>query len=84
MLKYDPPDDRSRRMARFALGIVSGVLLLAPFAWILRDGLGPGSDASSGLAAIAKSLWTFYWGPIAAALTALALILRRVTRTTLV
>ena len=38
-------------------------LCVAPLAWILRDGLGPDSTESSGLAALGRMFWTFYWGP---------------------
>jgi len=45
-------------------------MMLAPFAWILRDGLGPDSVESHGLEAVVRALTTFYWGPILLALAA--------------
>lgn len=55
-------------------------LCVTPLAWILRDGIGPDSTESSGLAALWRMFWTFYWGPamlISSALLAGSLILRR-------
>jgi hypothetical protein len=84
-MEYVSPSDRSNGMTRVALGVAAGVLLLwfllAPFAWLLRDGLGPNSVESHGLTAIARAAWTFCWGPIAAVLAFLVLVLRRVTST---
>jgi hypothetical protein len=40
------------------------VLALAPFAWLMRDGLGPDAVESSGVAAIGRWFWTFSTGPI--------------------
>lgn len=46
-------------------GLGWGVLIgVAPFAWILRDGLGPDSVASSGWAALVRWFWTFWVGPV--------------------
>ena len=45
-------------------------IMLGPFAWILRDGLGPDSVETHGLEAVARALKTFYWGPILLALGA--------------
>ena len=47
-----------------------------PVAWILRDGLGPDSVASSGLAAISRTFMTFYVGPAILLLASFALLLR--------
>ena len=38
--------------------------LCGPFAWILRDGLGPESVESGGWEALRRAFWTFSWGPI--------------------
>ena len=38
--------------------------MCGPFAWILRDGLGPDSIESEGWNALTRSFWTFYWGPV--------------------
>jgi hypothetical protein len=45
---------------------------IAPFCWLLRDGLGPRAVQSSGWSAVVRFLLTFYWGPIALALLWLA------------
>ena len=37
--------------------------IIGPFAWILRDGLGPNSIKSDGWASVTRTFWTFYWGP---------------------
>jgi len=39
------------------------IFTVLPFAWILRDGLGPDSVSSAGLAAISRTFMTFYVGP---------------------
>jgi hypothetical protein len=39
------------------------LFFIGPFAWILRDGLGPDSTTSGGWHAIVRMLWCFYWGP---------------------
>ena len=62
-------------LLRAALGTISflsGTLLfflvvfLGPFAWLLRDGLGPDSVDSGGLTAVGRMFWCFYWGPATA------------------
>ncbi len=51
------------------ISILTGAVLLVlvavigPFAWILRDGMGPDATNSTWLQALTKMLWTFYWGP---------------------
>ncbi len=45
-------------------------LMLAPFAWILRDGMGPDSVETQGLTAVLRALTTFHWGPVFLALAA--------------
>ena len=45
-------------------------IMLGPFAWILRDGLGPDSVETHGSEAVVRALRTFYWGPILLALGA--------------
>ena len=66
---------------KFLQPVVDGLLLFAvviglPFAWIIRDGLGPDSISTSGIAAIDRTLSTFFIGPIILLLTSAALILR--------
>ena len=51
-------------------------LLIGPLAWILRDGLGSDSVASTGINAILKFLMTFYWGPVFTVLIGLTLAFR--------
>ena len=53
----------------FVKSIIDGVLFfviiaLVPFAWILRDGLGPESITSTGINAITRTFFTFYSGYI--------------------
>ncbi|MFT5131295.1 MAG: hypothetical protein ACI8W8_004931 [Rhodothermales bacterium] len=43
-----------------------------PFAWLMRDGLGPDSISSSGVEAISRCFMTFYAGPIVIALILLS------------
>ena len=48
--------------------VVSGtaivfLAIIGPFAWILRDGLGPDSITSDGWPAVTRTFWCFYWGP---------------------
>ena len=52
--------------------LIYTTILLIPFAWILRDGLGPDSRTSSGFNAISKCFMTFYSGPILIGLLALS------------
>ncbi len=55
--------------------LLLGLLCVAPFAWILRDGLGPDSVQSTGLAAAGKAFMTFYTGPVILVLAAVRLLL---------
>ncbi|MDF1841777.1 MAG: hypothetical protein P1U77_10095 [Rubripirellula sp.] len=41
------------------------IVFVGPFAWILRDGLGPSATESTASNAIAQTFWTFYFGPAA-------------------
>jgi len=50
------------------------IIALLPFAWLMRDGLGPDSTTSSGLQAISRCFMTFYSGPILIGLIALAVV----------
>ena len=55
-------------MAKFTVAMLNSllvsVLCFLPIAWIIRDGLGPGSVESNGYEAILKCFKTFYVGPI--------------------
>ena len=57
--------------ATFGLGIL--ILFVWPFAWILRDGLGPSAVESHGLQAAIHAFWTFYTGPLTLAAAAASL-----------
>ena len=64
---------------------VDSLLLLAivavlPFAWILRDGLGPDSTSTTGLPALSRAFMTFYVGPAIMLLASLDLLLRSRSR----
>lgn len=54
---------RSLQTFLFSL-IVIDILIVVPFAWILRDGLGPDAYESSGWPAGWRWFMTFYCGPI--------------------
>lgn len=63
--------DALRRLVSVAVtSLLVLIVLLAPFAWILRDGLGPDATESFGLRALQRAFMTFYWGPIAIMLVA--------------
>jgi len=57
--------------------LVFMILCVLPFAWILRDGLGPDSVQSTGMAMIGKVFMTFYVGPLILVLISFDLLLRR-------
>ena len=70
---------------RALVGLIDALLLLAlvgiaPFAWILRDGLGPDSVASSGLQALRKAFLTLHAGPTILLLGSLHLLLSHTIR----
>ena len=52
----------------------NGWLILAMFAWILRDGLGPKSVESHGWQALERFFWCFYQGPLGLLLAAATLL----------
>ena len=54
----------------FFLFLVLGL----PFAWLMRDGLGPDSSPSTGWEAAVRTLDTFYIGPALAVLAVLSII----------
>jgi hypothetical protein len=63
------------------LVLIDSLLLLTlfgvvPFAWILRDGLGPDSVTSSGLEAIVRAFMAFYAGPALLCLGGLHFLIR--------
>ncbi len=66
------------QLARAFFFVVTGLFLtvllcILPFAWLLRDGLGPSSVASSGLEAVMRCMTTFYVGPALAVLVVLVI-----------
>ena len=66
-------------------GLTHGLLFftvigLLPFAWILRDGLGPDATTSGGMQAVSRFCMTFYSGPILLVLIVLAIICYRADR----
>ena len=69
------PGIRTMRLISTIRNVVV-IIGLVPFAWILRDGLGPDSRTSSGLEAISQCLKTFYSGPILIGLVALSILCR--------
>ena len=46
--------------------LICAFIFQFPFAWILRDGLGPDSLETFGFVAASKAFMTFYSGPILA------------------
>lgn len=54
--------------------LLFAVIALVPFAWLMRDGLGPDSVTSSGFQAISRCFMTFYSGSIVIGLTALSVV----------
>lgn len=57
------------------IAVLVFAFMLAPFAWLLRDGLGPDSVNSTGLMAVRKMFWCFYWGPVTAVITLTTVLL---------
>ncbi|MDA7915811.1 hypothetical protein N9B94_01085 [Verrucomicrobia bacterium] len=62
--------------------IVDGILffvifVVLPFAWMLRDGLGPSSISTTGLDAVYKIFMSFYVGPVILLLASFDLLIRR-------
>ncbi len=73
---YQPPSENLPSQQATVGNIVSTILLvlagsllvflvfcMGPFAWLLRDGLGPDSTASAGWDAVTRTFWCLYWGP---------------------
>jgi len=48
------------------LGIFVGLVVYAygSWAWLMRDGLGPNAIETSGSAAIVRTFWCMYFGPV--------------------
>ena len=65
----------ARTVVHAALATV--IFLAWPFAWLIRDGLGPDATDSHGFVALGRAAMTFRVGPITAVLIVLAVLLRR-------
>jgi hypothetical protein len=63
---------RSILLALVWASLLFWLVCIGPFAWILRDGLGPRAVESSGWPAVGRFLLSFYWGPVALGLLWLA------------
>lgn len=61
--------------------LVFAIIALLPFAWLMRDGLGPDSSTSLGIQAVSRCLMTFYSGPILVVLIVLAVLCHRMGKT---
>lgn len=61
--------------------LLLGFLMIAvlPFAWILKDGIGPDSVPTTGFAALGRVLMTFYVGPAILILVSTHLLLKKGT-----
>ena len=71
--------------ARVTLVVIDALLLialvgLAPFAWILRDGLGPDAVASDGIKALVRASMAFYTGPAILLLGGLRCLVHHIIR----
>jgi hypothetical protein len=53
------------------------VICVLPFAWILKDGLGPDSVPTKGFEALSRIFMTFYVGPAILLFVSFDLLLRR-------
>jgi len=65
-----------RKFAQVLLNalLVFAIIALLPFAWLMRDGLGPDATTSSGIQAMSRCFMTFYSGPILVVLITMAVI----------
>ena len=70
-------DIRNTALVFVEILIGFSVICVLPFAWILRDGLGPNSVSTNGLFAASKAFMTFYIGPVILLLVSLDLTIRR-------
>ncbi len=60
--------------------LLAALVCVAPFAWILRDGLGPDTTTSHGISAVWRFLMTFWIGPIVLGLSGLAILCHYMAR----
>ena len=76
MISFCRKNEMTRRLVQAVVNglLMFAVIALVPFAWIMRDGLGPDSITSSGIRAISRCFMTFYSGPILIGLVALAIV----------
>ncbi len=54
------------------------IICVLPFAWILKDGLGPDMVPSTGISALWRFLMTFYVGPAILLFGSFDILIRRV------
>lgn len=64
--------------------LLFAIVAVLPFAWMLRDGMGPDSVSTTGLAALSRTFMTFYVGPAILLLASFDLLLRRRTHDSIV
>ena len=64
------------RLAAVSASVLWLMLLLLPFVWIMRDGMGPGATASAGMDAVKACFHTWNWGPVFFATAAIYLFAR--------
>ena len=69
--------ERMKFVKKLLEALVYTTVLFIPFAWILRDGLGPDTAESSGFNAVYRCFMTFYLGPILIGLLALSFWVRK-------
>jgi hypothetical protein len=60
--------------------LLFAIVAVLPFAWMLRDGLGPDSVSTSGLAALSRTFMTLYVGPAILLLASFDLLIRSRSR----
>ena len=56
--------------------LIFAVFVVLPFAWILKDGLGPDSVSTTGLDGLWRTFMTFYVGPAIMLLLSADLLIR--------
>ena len=62
--------------------LLISIFCCVPFAWILRDGLGPDSISISGFPAVKAAFMTFYAGPAILLFVGFQFLLRHITKST--
>ena len=85
MFRVNMPLVMSHSRIRALSPLIDALLLMAifcltPFAWLLRDGLGPDSIQTSGFPAAKAAFMTFYAGPAILLLVGLRFLMRHLTK----